>query len=77
MDFGLDAGFKVFKWLLLESYPNFDMASLEARLMNEMIYEAMDEVEKERATAREAAGPSGSKAAASLVWVRGDSEEDQ
>lgn len=75
-DFGINASFKVFKRLLLESYPNFDIKSLEARLTDELIHKAMDDAEKERAAAREATGPSGSNVVRSPVWVGGDSEED-
>lgn len=44
-DFGIDAGFKIFKQLLLELHSDFDMELLESRLSNKVIHEAMDEVE--------------------------------
>lgn len=37
------------------------MGSLEARLLDKVINEAMDEVEWEKAATKEAAGPSGSE----------------
>lgn len=48
---GIDAGFKIFKRLLLELHLNFNMKLLEARLSDEVIHKAMDEVEKEKAAA--------------------------
>lgn len=61
MDKGIDVGFKIFRRLLLEIQPNFNMVSLKACLSDEVINEAMDEVEREKAVAKEAASPSGSE----------------
>lgn len=47
-DQGVDADFKIFRRLLLELYPAFDVGTFEARIMDEVINEAMDEVERQR-----------------------------
>lgn len=61
IDKRMDAGFKIFKRLMLEAHPDFDMQSLEAHMLKEVILEAMDIVERERAAAKEAVGSDSSR----------------
>lgn len=71
-DWGIDVSFKIFKRLSLELHPDFDMKLLEAHLSDEIIHEAMDKVEREKATA----GLSGSSPAELPVVVRVNSGEE-
>lgn len=45
----------------MDIQPNFNMGSLEARLSDKVINEAIDEMKQERTVTKEAAGPSGSE----------------
>lgn len=63
-DWGIDVGFKIFRWLLLKLHPHFDMGTLKAYVSNEVINEAMNEMERERMATQGATGPSGGDPAA-------------
>lgn len=58
----IDSGFKIFRRLLLELHPKFDIGYLEAHFLDEVINKVMDELEREKIAAREVAGPSRSSA---------------
>lgn len=46
MDWGIDASFKIFRQLLLELYPNFNIRAFKASMSKEVIEKVLDEVER-------------------------------